>query len=315
MSKTPKQGYTLRTYARLQGEYDQKFYLLLRRIEAELKDLVGKYTGGGSMSDLVRADQLQQVRLEAQRMMVQMLQNAGLTVEAGKIAAAAAAIDVSFAYERVLMESAGISAEALAVYKAGEQRTARLGLEAARERLLGSSYIPLSDQVWRTTALASGALDRLIDSALAMGFNAREFANAIAAFANPNAPGGLSYVTMRLARTEINNAFHAIQVEKANRTPWVTGVEWNLSGSHPTPDECNEYAEGVHAEGFEPGVFPTDKVPKKPHPQCMCYMTSEIVDTDKFIDSLLDGSYDRYLDDVMRSSGFSADFIRKSRLR
>lgn len=88
---------------------------------------------------------------------------------------------------------------------------------------------------------------------------------------------------MRLSRTEINNAFHE-QQKRAGDKPWVEGVKWNLSGSHPRPDTCNDYAN--QSNGLGRGVFKTGDVPDKPHPQCLCYLTYETLSPEAFLDAL-----------------------------
>ena len=89
---------------------------------------------------------------------------------------------------------------------------------------------------------------------------------------------------MRLARSELNNAFHSRQIAAAQK-PWVLGVKWNLSKSHPRKDECDRYAtENAHQLGR--GVFPKSDVPSKPHPHCLCFMTYEMQDEDDFVADL-----------------------------
>jgi hypothetical protein len=80
---------------------------------------------------------------------------------------------------------------------------------------------------------------------------------------------------MRLARTELNNAFHLSQIYSFYDRPYILGVKWNLSESHPRPDECNEYAQGDHV-GMGSGVFRVQDTPAKPHPNCFCYLTPVI---------------------------------------
>jgi hypothetical protein len=87
---------------------------------------------------------------------------------------------------------------------------------------------------------------------------------------------------MRLARTELQNAFHAGQIEAMKATPGLLGSQWKLSGSHSEPDECNFYAEENRFE-LGRGVFPVSKIPLKPHPNCLCYMVAVHKPEDEFL--------------------------------
>jgi hypothetical protein len=87
---------------------------------------------------------------------------------------------------------------------------------------------------------------------------------------------------MRLGRTEIQNAFHMAQIDAQKVNPAALGAVWHLSEQHDVPDNCNMYAErNMHKLGR--GVFPVGKVPRKPHPQCMCFLTTKLPDRDEFI--------------------------------
>ena len=86
------------------------------------------------------------------------------------------------------------------------------------------------------------------------------------------------YHSLVIARTEANNAFLAGHVEQAKASDWVIGVKWNLSASHRTECECEELA-SRDRYGLGPGVYPPDRVPDRPHPNCFCYMT-DVVDLD-----------------------------------
>ena len=98
---------------------------------------------------------------------------------------------------------------------------------------------------------------------------------------------------LRLARSEINNAFHAISVNHNVEKPWVEGMRWHLSRSHPKPDDCDKFAKGGPKGD---GVYrPPSNTPRKPHPHCFCYVTPEVPTEDAFLDRLIAGNYDDYL--------------------
>lgn len=175
-----------------------------------------------------------------------------------------------------------------------DQRFAsRAGLEALRARASGDSAFTLSERVYRNAALASGRIDRIVNSALARGASAREIANEVRGLILPSTPGGVSYSAMRLGRTELNNAFHAVSSQLNDEKPWVNGTKWNLSRSHPAPDKCDQYA-----KHNGDGVWQTTSVPSKPHPQCLCFVTPVVVDREEFASSFAAGRYDSYLQSI-----------------
>jgi len=141
----------------------------------------------------------------------------------------------------------------------------------------------LSRRVYSNRALDDGRIVDIIRQGLIQNLSAKELAAKVYRYVSPTAPGGSSYSAMRLARTEINNAFHERQKEGANR-PGVKAVKWNLSGSHKVPDECNVFA--AH-EPYDP-----DEVPDKPHPNCFCYLTYVMMSSDDFKKALERGDFD-----------------------
>jgi len=157
--------------------------------------------------------------------------------------------------------------------------------------------ISLSQQVYNTSLAANGALNNTINKGILLGKSWREIADDVQSFINPDVPGGVSYAAKRLARTELNNAFHTTQIDQRKGDPFVDGMRWELSGSHPKPDACNDYAESTHFRGGDPGVFRVEDVPRKPHPQCLCFLTSVPIDEEEFINGMVSGKYNSYIDD------------------
>jgi hypothetical protein len=168
----------------------------------------------------------------------------------------------------------------------GLRASAESGLQSDAARVVR----PLSARVYRQRALDDGKIEDLIRQGLISNLSAKELADSIYKYVSPTTPGGASYAAMRLARTEINNAFHERQLLGANR-PGVSAVVWNLSGSHKVPDLCNKYA----AHGGN-GRWPVGKVPEKPHPQCFCYLTYVTESPETFRKKLDAGDYDAELD-------------------
>lgn len=168
----------------------------------------------------------------------------------------------------------------------GLRASAESGLrsDAARKRR------DLSERVYRQRALHEGKVEDLIREGIISNLSAKELASTVYKYVSPTTPGGASYAAMRLARTEVNNAFHERQLEGASR-PGVRAVQWNLSGSHVVPDLCNKYAAHGGNGHYAPG-----NVPDKPHPQCFCYLTYITQSPEQFRKALANGDFDRELE-------------------
>lgn len=138
----------------------------------------------------------------------------------------------------------------------------------------------LSDRIWNTADATRRRLDAFLSDSVAKGRGALAMAKDLEAFLQPgrqlqrtNAPYGTdaSYDAMRLARTEIARAHAQAAEMSAAMNPFVQGLKWNLSGSHPRPDVCDDNA----ASGpYELGNTPT--MPAHPH----CVMPGQLVETD-----------------------------------
>jgi hypothetical protein len=175
-----------------------------------------------------------------------------------------------------------------------------LGLRLAAQSGLKSDSArrkrELSERVYRQASIQTGKVEDLIRQGIISKLSARELAATVYEHISPTTKGGASYAALRLARTEINNAFHGRQLEGAKR-PGITGAKWNLSGSHRVPDECNVYA-AFNGDG----VYPVDDVPEKPHPQCFCFLTYETMSSDDFQKSLAAGDFDAEIDRRTRAN-------------
>lgn len=152
----------------------------------------------------------------------------------------------------------------------------------------------LADRIYANGRVGVKQAAKVVERNLVLQKSARDIAKEVRKFYDPSVPGGQSYAAMRLGRTEINNAHHETSLRQSKDRPWVEGFKWNLSGSHPRHDICNDFAERDHS-GLGAGVFSKRDVPSKPHPQCLCYVTHLMPDSDDFINSLVDGQYDDWL--------------------
>lgn len=218
--------------------------------------------------------------------------------------AAVAAVDAGLFDERGVLKRLFPNAIDRAQYANSLRRTAERNIQATVTRILETQQ-PLSGRVWKTQALARGMVSRAVNNALARGDSAENLARQIRDLVRPDVPGGVSYAAKRLARTELNNAFHAQSIADTQDRPWINQMRWHLSKVHQDDpgDACEDYA--------TQGLFPKEHVPGKPHPNCRCFVTPEVLDYESFEQQLLMGHYDSYIDGVMgenysASKGLSA---------
>lgn len=211
----------------------------------------------------------------------------GNLIRAGRFEAQAEALNASFDWDEVLLKRVYKDPKKRAAMRAYLLASADKNVDAMIIRVLKSQR-PLSAKVYKAQALSRGQLDRAINSALARGASADEMAKVVRDFINPNTPGGAPYAARRLARTEINNAYHAQSIQEQQGKPWVQAMEWHLSKSHRVPDLCNKYAEIKE--------YPVDGVPDKPHPQCFCYVIPKTISADEFDKLFLAGGYRTWIE-------------------
>lgn len=289
----PARDPSFRAYLLVQRQYDAR---LVAALEASARDIqrklrVLRVTPG--IGATVKASQLRVTLAAIHDELADLWRNdVTRNVMAGSRAAAKAAESAVETLSRVVYASLPErDAEALI---RSLRATGRAGIEAAYARIPRA----LSEAVYRNQAVSRGIIDDLIKRGLSQGLSAKELARDVYRYVSPTTPGGASYAAMRLARTEINNAFHQQQIAVAN-APGVQGVKWNLSGSHPKPDICNDYADGDHA-GLGRGVYRVGDVPGKPHPHCFCYLTYVTLTSKQFADAVGRGDFD---DELRRRIG------------
>lgn len=273
----------LRRYLKIQRQYDAK---IMRILEAAAKDIERRLLKLDltRFSESVRANQLRLALAAIRREQLQMFLSIGDEIRAGQLAAALAAEADLERLARVAFSS--LSAKAADSFIDSLTFTAEAGIK----NLYARTPRELSARLYRNGRWSTDHIETLIQNALARGASARELAKDVYKFVSPTAPGGASYVSMRLARTEINNAFHN-QQRDGFEGPWIEAVRWNLSGSHKRPDECNRLAEADQYK-LGPGRFPPGKVPGKPHPQCLCYLTADTKSPEEFAKDVRAGKYD-----------------------
>lgn len=155
--------------------------------------------------------------------------------------------------------------------------------------------LTLNQRIWNITKRNGKDIDRIINVNIAQGRSAGELAKQLDEYINPNKilnqrtriPGinkSISYNSARLARTSMTHANTESYIQGSYMNPFCTGLKWNLSSSHYSrqiaklgPDICDDYAGKI----FKPDEYPVA------HPNCLCYSTQEVEDTDKARDELI----------------------------
>lgn len=84
----------------------------------------------------------------------------------------------------------------------------------------------------------------------------------------PGIPKNVSYESLRVARSEINQGFTQSVYNTGKNSFGYEGIYWVNSSRHPEFDICTIYA-NTKKYG-EKGFFPKNKEPKVPHPNCLC---------------------------------------------
>lgn len=177
--------------------------------------------------------------------------------------------------------------------QASEQARARRVAQVfeTRER---SARFELSNRVWKWEFWHNRVVEHRISTAFARGASARDIAREVRSMINPDTPGGPAYAARRLGRTEVANAFHNQTIADYKDNPFVSGLKWNLSGSHPHKDPCDDLAK-EHSRGLAPGVYRVLEVPDKPHPQCLCNVSPEVMKERQFHKGYMHGDFNAYL--------------------
>jgi hypothetical protein len=285
----------LQPFLKSQIATDRQLLSLLKDAQTVVDSKIRALESNATFSGGVNRAVLGQVRREILREEARVWRRIGEAVKGGVADAAAAAVESNGLYTEQLFSRAG-HPELFAALQRSQEASARAGVEVAKIRAQYSAR-QLSQRVYHAEQWSNGVLDRTINAHLATGSSARELAAAMRQFINPNVQGGVRYAAMRLGRTELNNAFHAQQVKLGAEEPWVERMKWNISGSHPRPDSCDDYAGHSDGPQFEDGTWVPEEVPGKPHPQCLCFVTPVTVDLGEFIQKLNAGAYDSYIGD------------------
>lgn len=281
----------VKTFARSTRTTDEYILKLLAESAREARITALALQKRGGFANRARAAQYRLSQKALYEHMRALYEGVGSLTIFGEREAAAAAVESMTMLQGKLFNRVGQDARvALA-------RQAKAGLDSFVSR--EENLLPLSRRVYLNGRRGADAAAREVQKGLLRGESAQEIANRVYQYINPSTRGGASYAAMRLARTEINNAFHFTSIRYTREMPWVVGYKWNLSGSHKQPDICNTMATADH-DRKGAGVYKKENVPGKPHPHCFCYVTTVTISEREFAAGFRTGKWNRYMSSMQR---------------
>lgn len=289
----------LQRYLVVQRVVDREMAAVLRDAANEGERLIEKLATSKGIGARVERAQAQLMVRGLRKQQGELWGSISKTLQQGMARAGAQAAEAENLINRVVFNAIGGPIPEL-------ERAMQVRAQAAVQAYVArtDNDIPLSSQVYRSQKLSEGLVAREVNRGILLGQSARQIADRVRTSIRPDVPGGVSYAAKRLGRTELNNAFHRAQIDQRKDSPFTEGFKWHLSGSHPRPDACNDYADDVHYKGGDRGVYRPSEVPGKPHPNCLCYLTTVQVGEDEFVARFLKGEYNTYIDsNVYRYAG------------
>lgn len=283
----------LQRYLTVQAKHDIKTRTALIQAATDAYDQIQELANKPNFSNGVRSAQLRLVMLILNEVLNDFWKKQIVQISEGHKQSAKAAVGAFSETDRDFLQRAfrqSVSSKSdTESFIRGQQIQAELSVAHLVSRLEKSAQ-PLSSRVYRTKRMANTWVQREINSAIVRNASAQEIAKRIRKSIRPNTPGGVSYAAIRLGRTELNNAFHATSVALAQDRPWVEGMVWHTSATHETDEGiveiCDRYADQL---------FEVNNVPKKPHPQCRCFVTPQVEPLDIFTRNLTAGYYNDWI--------------------
>lgn len=265
-----------------------------KRVEQALLDAVGQadrvmagYTGKTGVTATVRTAQM----MAAKNAIYKVLHK--LFLEVGNITRAEQANAASLAEDLMIEDESGLWKMILPDQRVRKETLDAMRTAASRNIQSVMTRIFLTEQtlsrrVYKSEALAKGQVNKVVNRHIAIGSSTEDIAKDVRGLIRPDVPGGVSYRAKTLARTEINNAFHAQSIADMKDRPWIQQAQWNLSKSHEEEGcVCEKYARIRY--------FFVDSVPKKPHPGCLCSITPVLPDIDTALNNFMAGQYAPWL--------------------
>ncbi len=282
----------LSRYMKIQSQTDTRIRTILVEAAEDANDQVSALSKNSTFSAGVRTAQLRLVMSTIKDVLNDVFDGITPLIRQGQISEAQAAVDGLTETDREYLESALQSTAAVRDFIDSQKLQAKIQVVNAVNRVTKSD-IPLSKRVYRSRALAQRWVQRDVTIGIAKGSSAKEIAAIVRKHIRPNTPGGVSYAALRLGRTELNNAFHATAIQLSQDRPWIEGMQWNLSSVHEFDPQSVEVCETYAGQ-----IFEVNNVPRKPHPQCRCFVSPVLEPVDVFIRNLTAGQYRDWIENA-----------------
>lgn len=174
-----------------------------------------------------------------------------------------------------------------------QQRANQRAVEAAINRQIQG--LNLSDRIWSTSKKINHSLGQIAIDSIREGKHPVEAAKRMQRYVSaskktlvteyPNMmdrigdmlPDNLSYEALRLARTEMADAYGEAEKRTAEEAPFSQGIRWRLSNAGNACDVCKDNAGRVTELGV--GIYKVEDLPTYPaHPNCLCDLQQEVED-------------------------------------
>lgn len=287
-------------YLNIEKQADQELFNALSDATQAIDKTLLSLRGVRGEGAAVRRIQLALAHKEIRKEITSLFGDVGGLIRGYRGKAAIAAVDAALSHQSRTLRKLFANADDRSSYGESLRQSAARNIDSVVTRVLTTQQ-PLSRKLYKSRALANGMVSRSINNGLARGDSADVIGMAVHHLISPKTPGGIPYIAKRLARTEINNAFHAQAIADAQAQPWVHQMRWNLSVQHrdDPSDYCEDYA--------LIGLFPVEQVPPKPHPNCRCFVTPEVDEYQGFEDQLFMGHFDAYLDEFISTGKLPAN--------
>lgn len=174
-----------------------------------------------------------------------------------------------------------------------QQRANQRAVEAAISKQIKG--LDLSDRIWVTSKKINNSLGQIAIDGIREGKHPVEVAKRMQRYVSagkrttvaeyPNMmerigdmlPDNLSYEALRLARTEMADAYGMAEKRTAEEAPFSKGIQWSLSNAGVACQVCIGNAERVTDLGI--GVYRVEDLPDYPaHPNCLCNLQQVVED-------------------------------------
>lgn len=196
-------------------------------------------------------------------------------------------------YLLITREALGSNQIPFKPFLVSQQRANQRAVEAAIHKQIKG--LNLSDRIWTTSKKINHSLSQIAIEGIRAGKHPVEVAKSMERYVSagkrtmvaeyPNMmerigdmlPENLSYEALRLARTEMADAYGQAEKRTAEEAPFSKGIRWSLSNAGVACDVCVGNAERVTDLGV--GVYEAGELPDYPaHPNCLCNLQQVVED-------------------------------------